>query len=81
MAQTYEFYCERANEAAALADRATLDNVRERELRSEKTWRGLAEQARKTAEERVKADTVRAERRAAEAADAAEAAEAVYSDN
>lgn len=81
MAQTYEFYCERANEAAALADRATLDNVRERELRSEKTWRGLAEQARKTAEERVKADTVRAERRAAEAADAVEAAEAVYSDN
>lgn len=81
MAQTYEFYCERANEAAALADRATLDNVRERELRSEKTWRGLAEQARNTAEERVKADTVRAERRAAEAADAAEAAEAVYSDN
>ncbi len=84
MAQTYEFYCERANEAAALADRATLDNVRERELRSEKTWRGLAEQARKTAEERVKADTVRAERRAAEAADAAEAAEAaeaVYSDS
>jgi len=80
MAQTYEFYCERADEAAALADRATLDNVRERELRSEKTWRGLAEQARKTAEERVKADTVRAERRAAEAADAAEAAEAVYSE-
>jgi hypothetical protein len=81
MAKTKGFYYERANEAAALADRATLDNVRERELRSEKTWRGLAEQARKTAEERVKADTVRAERRAAEAADAAEAAEAVYSDN
>lgn len=66
MAQTYEFYCERADEAAALAEKATLDNVRERELRSEKTWRGLAEQARKTAEERVKADQVRAERRAAE---------------
>jgi hypothetical protein len=40
--------------------------VRERELRSEKTWRGLAEQARKTAEERVKADRVRAEKRAAD---------------
>jgi len=66
MAQTYEFYCERADEAAALAALATLDNVRDRELRSEKTWRGLAEQARKTAEERVKADLVRAERRAAE---------------
>ena len=84
MAQTYEFYCERADEAAALADAATLDNVRDRELRSEKTWRGLAEQARKTAEERVKADQVRADKRAAEATDAAEAAEAalaVYPDN
>lgn len=66
MAQTYEFYCERADEAAALAELATLDNVRERELRSEKTWRGLAEQARKTAEERIKADRMRAEKRAAE---------------
>jgi hypothetical protein len=40
--------------------------VRDRELRSEKTWRGLAEQARKTAEERVKADRVRAEKREAD---------------
>lgn len=68
MAQTYEFYCERADEAAALALKATLGNVRERELRSEKTWRGLAEQARKTAAARVKADHERAEKRAAEAA-------------
>ncbi len=66
MAQTYEFYNERADESAALADLATLDNVRERELRSEKTWRGLAEQARRTAEERVKADRVRADKRAAD---------------
>lgn len=66
MAQTYEFCCERADEAAALAERATLANVRERELRSEKTWRGLAEHARKTVEEREKADLARAERRAAE---------------
>lgn len=66
MAQTYEFYCERADEAASLAAQATLDNVRERELRSEKTWRGLAEHARKTNEEREKAERVRAERRAAE---------------
>ncbi|ANK12847.1 hypothetical protein [Erythrobacter neustonensis] len=66
MAQTYEFYCERADEAAALAAKATLDNVRDRELRSEKTWRGLAEQARKTVAEREKADIARAERRAAE---------------
>jgi hypothetical protein len=74
MAQTYEFYSERADEAAALAEKATLDNVRERELRSEKTWRGLAEQARKTAEERVKVDAMRAERRAAESFVSAEAA-------
>lgn len=66
MAQTYEFYCERADEAATRAGTATLENVRERELRSEKTWRGLAEQARKTAVERAKADLVRAEKRAAE---------------
>jgi hypothetical protein len=67
MAQTYEFYSERADEAAALAAKATLENVRDRELRSEKTWRGLAEQARKTAIQRVKADLERAEKRAAEA--------------
>lgn len=65
MAQTYEFYCERADEAAALAEKATLENVRERELRSEKTWRGLAEHARKIIEEREKVELVRAERRAA----------------
>jgi hypothetical protein len=66
MAQTYEFYAERADEAAALAAKATLDNVRDRELRSEKTWRGLAEQARRTVEEREKAERIRADRRAAE---------------
>lgn len=66
MAQTYEFYRERADEAAALAEKATLENVRERELRSEKTWRGLAEHARKTIVEREKAELARAERRAAE---------------
>lgn len=66
MAQTYEFYCERAEEAAAHAARATLENVRERELRSEKTWRGLAEHARKTIEEREKAEVARAARRAGE---------------
>jgi hypothetical protein len=68
MAQTYEFYCERADEAAALAAKATLENVRDRELRSEKTWRGLAEQARKTAIQRDKADRERAEKRLMEAA-------------
>lgn len=71
MSQTFEFYDARAKEAAAEANKATLDNVRERNLRAEKTWRGLAEQARKTLVEREKADRERADRRAAEAAEAA----------
>tara|TARA_R100001129_G_scaffold164290_1_gene130359 strand:+ start:466 stop:684 length:219 start_codon:yes stop_codon:yes gene_type:complete len=54
MAQSYEFYCARAEEAAAAAEAAQLDRVRERELRAEKTWRGLAHHARAVAEERAK---------------------------
>lgn len=71
MAQTYEFYAERADAAAAAAEKATLDNVRERELRSEKTWRALADQARKVAHDRATADAEREARRAAEALNAA----------
>lgn len=67
MAQTYEFYTERAEAAATAAKAAILDNVRERELRAEKTWRGLAEQARKAVVEREKAEAERAARREAEA--------------
>lgn len=67
MAQTYDFYRERADAAAAAAEKATLENVRERELRAEKTWRGLAEQSRKVAEDREKAAREKAEQRAAEA--------------
>jgi hypothetical protein len=67
MLNSYEFCSERADHALAAAEAATLTNVRERELRSEKTWRSLAELARSTAEARVKADGERAERRAAEA--------------
>jgi len=54
MRQCYEFYCARADQAAAAADKAELANVRDRELRAEKTWRGLAEHARAVAEERAK---------------------------
>lgn len=68
MAQTYEFYRDRADEAAAKAKEATLDNVRDRELRSEKTWRALANQAEKVATDRAKAEEERAAKRAAEAA-------------
>jgi len=67
MSQSYEFYIARAEAAAQAAKAATLDNVRDRELRSEKTWRGLAEQAQRTATERQKADAERAARREAEA--------------
>ena len=54
MSQGYEFYCARADQAAAAAKAAELANVRERELRAEKTWRGLASQARAVADERAK---------------------------
>ena len=54
MSQSYEFYCARADQAAAAADKAELANVRDRELRAEKTWRSLAEHARAVAEERAK---------------------------
>jgi len=54
MSQSYEFYCARADQAAEAASKAELANGRERELRAEKTWRGLAEHARAVAEERAK---------------------------
>jgi hypothetical protein len=66
MSQTYEFYDERARAAQDAAEQAVLDNVRERELRSAKAWRGMADRQRMVDAERVKADAVRAERRAAE---------------
>ena len=67
MSQTFEFYQARADEAAADAQEATLENVRERALRAEKTWRGLAEQARGVAEQRAKTEREKAAQRAAEA--------------
>ena len=63
MAESYEFYCERADAAAAAARSANLDNVREREIRAEKTWRGLAEQARRVKLDREKSQREKDERR------------------
>ena len=63
MSQTFEFYDARAKEAAAEAKAANLDNVRDRNLRAEKTWRGLAEQARKTMSARLKTERVKQEQR------------------
>ncbi len=76
MSDTFEFCNQRANEAAAEAKAADLVNVRDRALRAEKTWRGLATQAKKVLASRKKAEIVRAERRAAEAAAFAAIAEA-----
>ncbi|WP_211196088.1 hypothetical protein [Alteraurantiacibacter aquimixticola] len=76
MSLTFDFYDERAREAAAEAKAATLENVRERALRSEKTWRGLANQAKKLQRERAKADAERAARREREAEEARQAEEA-----
>ena len=66
MKQTIEFYDERAKEAASDAKKATLENVKERNLRAEKTWRGLADQARRVALERAKAEREKEKRRIAE---------------
>ena len=66
MSQTFEFYDARAREAAGEAEKANLSNVKERHLRAEKTWRGLADQARRVATDRAKAERERAARREAE---------------
>jgi len=73
MSQTFEFYDQRAKAAEAAADEAYLDNVRDRELRSAKAWRGMADRQLMIDSERVKADEIRSARRAAEL-EAAEAA-------
>jgi hypothetical protein len=68
VADTYETLTDRADAAAAAAARATLENVRERELRSEKVWRVLAEQTRARFEQREIQERESAARRAAESA-------------
>lgn len=65
MSQSYEFYTARAAQAAEEAKAAKLDNVRERALRSEKTWLGLAAQARAVAERREKIEREKAATREA----------------
>lgn len=66
MSQSVEFYDARAREAASAAEAATLDNVRERNLRAEKTWRGLADQARKIKAGREQTERLQVARREAE---------------
>lgn len=54
MNQSPEFYSLRITEAQAEADTASLDNVRQRALRSLASWTMLGDQARKLAERRVR---------------------------
>lgn len=64
MSQNFEFYNARANEAAAEADAATLQNVRDRALRSETAWREMAARARQMELDREEARIIREQRQA-----------------
>ncbi len=48
MSVTSEYYMARASESALEADRATLENVRERHLRSEAAWLAMARRLTRT---------------------------------
>lgn len=65
MNNSAEFYSLRIAEAQAEADAATLDNARERALRSIASWITLGDQAKKIAERRAR---LQLERELAEAA-------------
>ena len=66
MSKDYDFFDTRAREAADEANAAKLDNVRERALRSEAAWRGMADRALQVEQDRLVANRERAERREAE---------------
>jgi hypothetical protein len=65
MSVQHQFYVNRAAEARAAADAATLDNVRDRWLRSEATWTEMA--ARTADSEKSRANLI-AEKEAERAA-------------
>ena len=54
MSAQHEFYLARAKEARATARAATLDNVRERWLRSEATWTEMAVRSQRADKMRAK---------------------------
>ena len=81
MSQNYEFYNTRANEAAAEAEAATLDNVRERALRSETAWREMADRAKQMEQEREVARVEREKRQAEAKAIEAEQREAAAAES
>ena len=78
MTQTFDFYDQRARSAEAEAEKSALANVREREMRSARAGREMADRQLKIDAERVKADAERSARRAAER-EALEAAAAARS--
>jgi urease accessory protein UreF len=65
MSAQLEFYLERAAEARAIADAATLDNVRDRWLRSEASWTEMAVRREHADNMRVKLIAEKATERAA----------------
>lgn len=66
----------RAAAAQEAADAASLDNVKERELRARDTWTEMAERAERLAKERVKTEAAKAARKEAEALAAEQALDA-----
>jgi hypothetical protein len=47
MSRTLDFYLARAHDAAHEAEKAVLDNVRDRALRAEAAWRQMADRQAK----------------------------------
>ena len=67
MSHTFEFYDQRAKEAATEAKNAKLANVRDPARRAAKTWRGLAQQAKEVARNRRRNEELKRSRQQAEA--------------
>lgn len=65
MSAQHEFYLERAAEARAVAGAATLDNVRDRWLRSETSWTEMAARSERSDKKRAKLIAEKATERAA----------------
>jgi hypothetical protein len=65
MSAQHEFYLERAAEARAIASAATLDNVRDRWLRSEESWTQMAARSERSEKMRVQPIAEKAAARAA----------------
>jgi excinuclease UvrABC helicase subunit UvrB len=65
MLAQHEFYLERAAEARAVASAATLDNVRDRWLRSESSWTEMAARSARNEKMRAKLIAEKATERAA----------------